>query len=169
MASIIFLDVDGPMIPVKAYYLPNQSKPARMFDPCAVGMLNDLLKNTNSRIVMSSIHRLHGLQYIKDLLTKNGIDPKFLHTDWTTPQIVTTRSGEIQLWLDDHNVEHYIAIDDETLDESLVSTKCCGYEGFSMINFLECKLALGYADLNSGVPKEEQRNRIETTLQFLKA
>lgn len=65
MKNVIFLDVDGPMIPVKAFYLPNQTKPARMFDPCAVGMLNDLLKHTQARIVMSSIHRLHGLEYIK--------------------------------------------------------------------------------------------------------
>jgi hypothetical protein len=163
MVSIVFLDFDGPMIPVKAYYLPNQTKIATQFDPCAVGMLLHLVKLTDARIVISSTHRLQGKTHIIKLFEDNGIPTRHLHRDWhTTLDTSFTRSQEIQMWLNDHpSIDPYIAIDDELLDNTIVSTKCSGYEGFSMANLIECKLALDAFDPSGNPTIEVQRERLK--------
>ena len=167
--NCIFLDFDGPMIPAKAFYLPSQTKPARLFDPCATGMLLNIISESNSKIVISSIHRKHGYAEVCTTLIKNNIDPSLLHIDWATTTLPNlTRSEEIQMWLDDHQVDQYIAIDDELLDESIVSTKCCGYEGFSMVNFLECKVMLGVYDKTLDISPEVQLGRTRVTLNWIK-
>lgn len=163
------LDIDGPMIPVKAFYLPNQTTSAKVFDPCAVGMLLRLIEMTGALIVISSIHRLSGYDHIKNLFAINNIPLTHLHKDWrTTTNTRLSRSEEIRLWLDEHlNVESYVAIDDELLDDSIVSTRCCGYEGFGLKNFIECKLTLNAYDKKCSVPEEVQRTQWTTTLKWL--
>lgn len=170
MASIVMLDIDGPMIPLKSHYLPNQTHVATVFDPCAVGMLLHLLDVTGARIVISSSHRLRGKDHILKLFEINGIPAKHLHRDWHTPMITSyTRSQEIQMWISDHSSNDlYVAIDDETLDENIVSTKCCTYEGFSLANLLECKLALNAYDPKDQTPVDVQRDRWRSTLQFIR-
>lgn len=171
MTKIVFLDFDGPMIPVKAYYLPNQTKIATLFDPCAVGMLLRLLELTDAKIVISSTHRQHGKAHVNKLFTQAGIPLSYLHRDWHTMlDSPYTRSEEIQMWLNDHpSIDPYIAIDDEKLEPTIVSTKCSAYEGFGMANFIECKLALDAYDLTSSVPVQIQRERLLDTLQFIRS
>ena len=41
---VLFLDIDGPMIPYRAKYLPTQTAVMTKFDPIAVAMINDLCK-----------------------------------------------------------------------------------------------------------------------------
>ena len=172
MKKIIFLDIDGPMIPARAYFLPKQSFIVTQFDPCATGMLLHLIKLTNARIVMSSVHRMQGKDHILKLFEQNGIPSKHLHRDWhTSLDQSLSRTEEIQSWLDDHqDIDYYIAIDDEQLEDTLVAAKCCAYEGFSMANLLECKLALRAAqNPTDGISEEVQMERWRSTLQFLRS
>lgn len=147
MSCIVFLDIDGPMIPVRAFFLPNQTRPASIFDPCATGMLLKLLQESSAKIVISSTWGQFGKDRCEELLAKNGIDPSYLHEDWVTPRKMSSaRYHEIKWWLDKHpEVTHYVAIDDEDLPIDWITNavKCDGAEGFSLRNFKECEVALG--------------------------
>jgi hypothetical protein len=142
MTKVIFLDFDGPMIPMWAYCLPNQTNPFTVFDPVAVGMINRLINFSSAKIVISSTWGLQGIVTICEVLSKNGIDPKHLHKDWITPRkMSSSRTEEICMWLDRHpDVVDYVAIDDEQLDFNVLpkSVLCDAYEGFSWRNYLEC-------------------------------
>lgn len=147
MSKVILLDIDGPMIPVRAFFLPNQTPLASIFDPCATGMLLKLLNETDAKLVISSTWGTKGRDRCEELLSTNGIDPLHLHDDWVTPRkFSSSRFHEIKWWLDRHpEVTHYVAIDDEDLPVDWISNAvlCDGQEGFSFRNYLECKVFLG--------------------------
>lgn len=58
MSRILFLDIDGVLLPGRAYMLPNQTNNpyVTVFDPCAVSMLNDALRKQKRKIVVHSFH-----------------------------------------------------------------------------------------------------------------
>lgn len=147
MTKVVMLDIDGPMIPIRAYFLSNQTNPASLFDPCASAMLLRLLDDSGAKIVISSTWGRFGKERCEELLSKNGIDPSYLHEDWITPRkMSSTRYHEIGWWLARHpEITHYVAIDDEDLPIDLIpnAVKCDSAEGFSFRNFKECKLLLG--------------------------
>jgi HAD domain in Swiss Army Knife RNA repair proteins len=143
MYKAILLDFDGPMIPMRAYCLPNQTNPFSMFDPVAAGMINRLIKFSGAKLVISSTWRYQGYVAICEVLSKNGIDPAHLHEDWRTQHSVgsSTRTQECVQWIKDHpEVTHHVAIDDEQLDYDPLpcAVQCDPYEGLSWRNYLEC-------------------------------
>lgn len=145
MSRVIFLDVDGPMIPIRAVHLPNQTALLSIFDPCAVAMLNKLIQLSNAKIVISSIRGQDGFDSCVAMLQRNGIDPTHLHSDWVTPRDRFARHHQIADWLILHpEITHYVAIDDEDLDVSIVpfAVKCDAIEGFSYRNYIESCVAL---------------------------
>lgn len=147
MSKIIFVDVDGPMIPVRAYFLPRQTKPATIFDPLAVAMLNRLIVDSDAKLVISSTIRSKGRDFVVALLFKNGIDPSHLHYDWCTKgKFTSQRMHEIKWWYEDHipEVTHYVALEDEDLDVDFVpnAVKADTNEGFSFRNYLEARVFL---------------------------
>lgn len=151
--KVVFLDVDGPMIPVRAYFLPNQTPLVTVFDPCAVSMLNRILRKSKALLVISSLRGQDGKNKCKELLDLNNIQSSLLHDDWITPRISHDRAKQIADWLIIHpEITHYVAIDDEDLDMSVITNAvlCDTYEGFSHRNYLECLQFLD-ADL-SGFP-----------------
>lgn len=121
MKKIIFLDIDGPMIPGRAFMLPeNYKKRATRFDPIAVALLNKILENGDIELVISSVWRLFGYEKICETLKNNGIDTAFLHEDWDTDRIYegasSNRVAEIKKWLKEHpEVKSYVVIDDKDL------------------------------------------------------
>ncbi|WP_431861310.1 HAD domain-containing protein [Azospirillum sp.] len=119
--KVVFLDIDGPMIPQRAYYLPeNHGKLVTRFDPVAVWMVLRLLHLAPAKLVISSTWRKHGRERMAADLTVNGICPSHLHDDWSTGEHRDEplgRAKEIMGWMDRHpEVTHYAAIDDERLE-----------------------------------------------------
>lgn len=114
--KVLFLDIDGPMIPRRAYRLPGQTLRVTLFDPVAVSLLLDVLNRSKAKLVISSTW---GSWYSKDdfikQLEKNGISASYLHEDWVTPRKFSSlRCNEIQWWLNKHKeVTHYAILDDE--------------------------------------------------------
>jgi len=165
--KVIFVDIDGPMIPVRAYRLKKQTKPAEVFDPCAVAMLLSLLEESDAKMVVSSTWGGHGKVVCNRLFRKNGIDPKkYFHSDWVTPRLYTfsggSRTSEIANWLKSHpEVTAYAALDDETLDYNVLPghVQCDTYEGFSYRNYLECRVLLDCFE--SDVERERALSHID--------
>ena len=149
---VIFLDVDGPMIPVRAFYLPNQTPIYSIFDPCAVAMLNRLIALSDAKLVITSTWSSKGLEFVKAMLDKNGVEGD-IHHDWTTPKKLTSsRTNEISWWLSNHSeVTEWVALDDERLDAAILPkfVQCDTYEGFSYRNMLEALKHLGIANKQS--------------------
>ncbi len=112
--KIIFLDFDGPLIPRRAYYLPGQTKAVSIFDPIAVSLINRLIGLGDVKIVISSSWAIQGLDTIKKVFSKNGIDPSYIHEDWTTPKKMTSyHINEINWWLEDHpETDAWVSFDD---------------------------------------------------------
>jgi hypothetical protein len=170
MSKVIFVDVDGPMIPVRAYWLPGQTKPASVFDPVAVSLLNKLIEDSGAQIVISSTWRMRGRKIVVALLKRNNIDPAHLHEDWETPLTWGgERAREISLWLEDHpEVTHYVAIEDEEMHvESIPSAvKADAYEGLSYRNYLEARMFLHvHAEDEIGVEAQKRETEMVTHLK----
>jgi HAD domain in Swiss Army Knife RNA repair proteins len=142
MMKAILVDIDGPMIPMRAYFLPQQTPIVSIFDPCAVSMLLRLVDISQAKLVVSSSWGSQGYDRCMEVFTKNGIRPELFHKDWITPRkMSSSRTQEIMMWLDRHpEVTHYVAIDDEGLDYEVLpcSVLCDAHEGFSWRNYLEC-------------------------------
>jgi len=116
--KVLFLDFDGPMIPRRAFYLPGQTYRPSKFDPVAVALLNDVLKKTGAKLVISSTWGRLGTETVKPTLEENGISWELVHEDWVTPRTFTsTRVQEIETWLSYHReITHWASLDDENLD-----------------------------------------------------
>lgn len=170
--KVILLDIDGPMIPVKAYYLPNQTKPASVFDPIATALLLRLLDDASAKLVISSTWGQFGRKRNEQLLSLNGIDPSYLHDDWITPRRNNSaRHHEIKWWLDKHpEVVDYVAFDDERLDSTIVPkfVQCCTTNGMSMRNFSEARYYLGLTNHSCGTNDAGNREMHRSTIEQLK-
>ena len=120
--KVLFLDIDGPMIPRRAYFLPNQTGVVSIFDPVAVSLLLKVLEDSGAKIVISSTWGNHGQDLVKETLEKNGISWNYVHPDWVTPRkMSSSRDHEIKWWLQKHKeVTHWVSLDDEKLAKNNV-------------------------------------------------
>lgn len=122
--KIIFLDIDGVLVTFETI---KESKKSGILHPQSfsskgVELLNNLVSETNSKIVISSSwRRIHSLDFIREHFKKQG----FLFSDriiGVTPKI-GDRGIEILQWLEDnknlilnYDGYSYIVIDDDTQD-----------------------------------------------------
>lgn len=117
--SVLFLDVDGPLIPMRARRLHQKGGGSlHVWDPCAVAVIAALLKETNSRIVVSSQGRILGMRRFKEQMEQNGM-PWLLHEDWAiSTDSSMNRAEQIREWLSRHpEVTAYAVLDDENMPE----------------------------------------------------
>jgi len=118
--KIIFLDVDGPMIPARMYYAgmlgPRlyTSGGGWVYDPVAIGMVTHLCIKHGVQIVYNSSHNDEGEDYIRAQAQNNQLGT-FLHTHFMTkfPKATYIRAQAIDWWLRDHSeVTHWVNVDD---------------------------------------------------------
>jgi hypothetical protein len=129
--KIIFLDIDGVLINEAAL---RKTVDAYVPDDCCVKRLNDLIRKTDARIVVSSCWRIgRPLPELRKILSGWGIDGPVLDK---TPDPLASRAAdrgeEIQLWINErkkkkNDVEEFVIIDDNrdmpNLLHVLVQTK----------------------------------------------
>jgi len=119
--KIIFLDIDGPMIPYRALFLPGQTTPMELFDPVAVSLLNNLCSSFGWKIVVhSSWIWMLGGDYTINHCVKQGIKPEHFHTESYCKQDINWRYDRVAEWLNRHpEVIDYAIVDDEPFKDSL--------------------------------------------------
>lgn len=113
---VLFLDLDGPMIPGRAYSMPGQTKPiVKTFDPCAVGQLNEVCKYRDYKIVLhSSWVRIFGGENTYHHCVSQGINANLFHADAWCDEQETWRYTRVAKWLAQHpEVTDYFILDDE--------------------------------------------------------
>ena len=128
MLRILYLDIDGVVLPHRAYCLPNQTKPiVSTFDPCAVSLLNEICKETDAKIVLHS-------SWIQTSFWKDGkrgawsgdvhhhcIEQGILEEHFFWEDVYCERSWSIsrveriQFHLNKHQPEMYFVFDDEDM------------------------------------------------------
>jgi len=124
--STIFLDIDGVMATVKQYSLNPNAKTwlkdynIYPFDIGCVMVLNDILKVTDSDIVVSSDWRNeYTLKELCDIFAINGVIKAPVGITPTFPtdasNYTKTRSEEILRYMEENYLSHWIAIDDEDM------------------------------------------------------
>jgi hypothetical protein len=133
MSQIIFIDIDGPLLPRRAWCLPeniqllNESRksgnhPFRhkdlhnivKFDPIAVSFFNTWTENNDVVGVISSNWFHYASREQIELTFKNNNLKIQLHQNWHTPRAGDGgRTEEIKRWLDVHYVDNFIIVDDD--------------------------------------------------------
>lgn len=146
--KVLFLDIDGVMIPKRAHLLKNDQTSnikyeyplniAEKFDPIAVAMIKDVILKTYAKIVISSswapIFKKDG---ISELFKDNKMNPDWLHEDYSTPRSAKSiRVKEIGDWLSNHpEVEKYCAIDDDSTFHPEIAKAYANPNNLIMVSF----------------------------------
>lgn len=109
--KVIFLDIDG-VLNSEAYY---RNKTAGAIDPECMRRLNNIIKETKAKIVISSSWKLSMSSVYAEFKDAgfNGeiIDatPNYIFDEWRQDK---SRGAEIEEWLSKNKVDKYIIIDD---------------------------------------------------------
>jgi hypothetical protein len=109
---ILFCDIDGVLLPGRAYFMASQTAPIQLrFDPCVVGMVNRLCKDFNGQVVIHSNWRNTefrrerlGSMALQEYFVEQGIRPEYMHAMPQCPKHSggSDRWHDIQCWLDAH-------------------------------------------------------------------
>ena len=122
--KILFLDIDGPMIPDRANLMDNHLKLKHPiftdlncqagFDPVAVGMINKVCNDRDYKIVLhSSWIRIMGGQFTKDHCISQGVRADHFHDDAWCNENENWRYSRIVQWLVNHpEMTSYVILDD---------------------------------------------------------
>lgn len=140
--KILFLDIDGVVLPERANYLPNQTKPVmKVFDPCAVALLNEACHRRRWKIVIHSSW-LRYAPTIGDVTVlrhciEQGIKVGFFHEDAMCDGNLHWRYDRVDEWLSRHSeISHYYILDDTRPDVAYPRVKhwieCDANEGITM-------------------------------------
>ena len=131
--KVVFLDFDGPIIPIMSHKCPRISGKGAQAWPSCIAALNRITSETGAYIVVSSTWRADGFKKTKERLNDWGVTGEMISI---TPDLThrgpvlwnsVPRGLEIQKWLDDwergteHSLESFVIIDDDKDMEHLMS------------------------------------------------
>ena len=109
--KVIFLDIDGVLTSIKS---SKKNKNWDTFDPSAVALLNEVIKSTGAKIVISSSwSKKHSLQELRQIFKNNKALGNSI-IDCTPGSTSGNREEEIETWLreSEHTIQCFIVIDD---------------------------------------------------------
>lgn len=119
----IFLDIDGVLATTAQFYSKKRHEEwdCYRFDSKCVKVFNDVIEKINPIIILSSDWKHHyNLKTMNNIFEWNGINGKI--TDYTpslwgvdffkASELEACRASEIQIFVNDHKINNWIAIDD---------------------------------------------------------
>lgn len=111
--KLLFLDIDGVLNSTRYWWSQDRNLPmgqAGALDPAAVERLNQIVDQTNCRVVLSSSWRSQGRDIVNEMLRTQG----FRHwLSGMTPMLWTDRRVEIGAIVDQDQPERFVVIDDD--------------------------------------------------------
>ena len=114
--KILFVDVDGPLIPASQFLIDKFASIERRIPPLTVAILNKICQETGALVVMNTTHNrtYSDIWDIAVAMKDAGFDPSFFHpTSRKTAYPETSRSDAVSSWLAKHSeVDDYVCIDD---------------------------------------------------------
>jgi hypothetical protein len=128
--KVLFLDFDGPIIPIMSHKCPRVSGKGAQAWPSCVAALNRITDATGAVIVVSSTWRADGITKTRERLKQWGVKADCIaltpYLDKKTESglwAAVPRGLEIQKWLDDygrHPIESFVILDDDKDMEHLM-------------------------------------------------
>lgn len=119
--KIIFLDIDGPMIPASYFLVDNMASWERRFPTTTVAVIKRLCERTGAKVVFNTTHNrpFDGIDDIDVALEKQGLDREHIHeTDLATKYPDIERDLAVKEWLHRHpEVTDWVALDDARFTE----------------------------------------------------
>lgn len=121
MQNLIFLDIDGPMIPDYMFLEWRNPSFERRFCPKCVMILNCMCRKGNALIVTNSTHNWYeGGQTLREAMIREGVKEEYIYpglrwrTDYGFMGMHFTRMSAIKSWLtkEHPNEFNWIALDD---------------------------------------------------------
>lgn len=130
MNRILFVDVDGPLIPADMFVIEPNASFARSFSPVCLKILEKMCEHAGAKVVMNSTHNTH-LNFhnpeptnLKQDMIDAGFPEEMFHPNWcTTFPRIAQRELAIHNWMHQQGQDFdWMAIDDEnfTTDPRLV-------------------------------------------------
>lgn len=139
MKSIIFLDIDGVLTTEREYGKPrrkfwdkyDEAKQLRIpypFNSGCVKILNEILKETDAEIVLTSDWKFHfGLKELDQIFKFNKVIKSPMNitkNDLSSlSNLDVNRGNQISIYIEDHKVNNYVIIDDLNLENYTVKDK----------------------------------------------
>ncbi len=113
---LIFLDIDGPMIPSSMFFIDEMASWDRVFSPISIAILNALVEKTGAKIVTNSSHNslLTGNNDLNVDLINAGVPANSFHKNWRTEYPSYPRDASLKKWLVDNDCRDadWICFDD---------------------------------------------------------
>ena len=122
--KVVFLDIDGPMIPATCFLYDRMASYERRFPPTTLAVIKAVCERTGAKIVFNTTHNI-SFPEVDDIcvaLVKQGLPAEYLHQDHHTRYPELDRDLAVKEWLGRHPTEAWIAFDDVhfTKDERLI-------------------------------------------------
>lgn len=166
--KVIFLDIDGVLNSVDYMNVlhmlrhgvddktvETRDEYGQLFDPKCVKFLDYIIKMTGAKIVISSTWRYSGLKTLQEMWQMRDLPGEVIDITCRSHEVEgelidrhqwrgqgVCRGHEIQQWLNEHNVDTYVILDDDSdmlPEQHLV--KCNGRYG---IDYHVAKAAINY-------------------------
>lgn len=129
MNKVIFLDIDGPVIPIDVSVY--ESVYRTTYNSDSIEYLNILCNETGAKVVTNSMHNYEDWMGgdLRDDLVSWGLDEQFVHDDWRTifPMIDYSkikspvrgigRLVAIENWINQHGESSWVCFDDRKFSE----------------------------------------------------
>lgn len=169
MQRVLFIDFDG-VLTSEAYTRQCilECRQENMFgidwfDPSCVSALEDIVRKTHASIVISSSWRELGINKLRQLWESLSMPGRLLGI---TPAWVIDKKESILTWLDSHDCEYYLVIDDDDLNmENQLRTDA--RTGLTDNDVTDAIRILGYGLSPERMPKGEYRTHMRTTEEVL--
>jgi hypothetical protein len=122
MQRILFLDVDGPLIPSGMYAINLRASWERLCSPICIAIVNQICEDSGCKIVLNSTHSRDGAKAIEDL-EREGL--RHFHDSVPTTRYPSkghssnARWYAVQKWIEKSGEEiNWIAIDDDPFTQN---------------------------------------------------
>lgn len=151
-ATVVFLDIDGPMIPDTMLLAYRMASFERRFPPTTIAVLNFFCERSGAAIVFNTTHNtpITNVADIEIAIANAGVERAYFHpTDLKTSYPAIARGLAVKEWLARHpEVTQWVAFDDVhfTDENNLILVDpdpglTCGDAGKALL-FLRCAARL---------------------------
>lgn len=121
MERIVFLDIDGPIIPFSMFLVDRMCSWHRVIPPVTVAVVREVCKRGSAKVVFNTTHNnpMKDIDDIEIAVAKAGLPEGMIHPDMKTKYPSIPRDQAVLEWLSRHpEVQDWIAFDDAKFTEA---------------------------------------------------
>lgn len=115
MKRVVFLDIDGPVIPNGMYLIDVMASHDRILAPIPIAVVKMICEKAGALVVFNSTHNIPWppVLDIDQQMIACGFPPEFIHPDMKTKYPTLDREASVHEWLSRHpDTDDWIALDD---------------------------------------------------------